>query len=186
VFTSDNGGLAVKEGANTPATTNAPLRASKGYLYEGGIRVPMIVRWPGVTTAGSICDTAVSSVDYFPTLCEAAGVKPTGTLDGRTLMPLLRDPRGRFDRQAIYWHYPHFSNQGGDPGAAVRAGDWKLILGYEHGKVELFNLREDMSEKNDLAAKMPEKARELRAMLEGWLKAVNANMPKPNPEYKAP
>ena len=191
IFFSDNGGLSVKEGPLTPATTNAPLREGKGHLYEGGIREPMIVRWPGVTKAGGTCETPVVSTDFFPTLRDMAGlaageVGPNGPLDGVSLAPLLRDPGARLNRQAIFWHYPHFSNQGGMPGAAVRAGDWKLIEFYEFGDLELYNLKEDMSETNNLAPRMPEKTKELHAMLRRWREAVAANMPPPNPEYKKP
>ncbi len=184
-FFSDNGGLSVKEGPNTPATSNAPLRAGKGYLYEGGIREPMIVRWPGVVKPGGVCDVPVSSVDFYPTILEMAGVK-TGekpVIDGVSLLPLLKQ-RGDLKRSAIYWHYPHYSNQGGRPGGAVRAGDFKLIEFYEDGKLELYNLRDDIGEKTDLAARMPEKTKELHQMLVDWRKSVDAQMPTPNPDYK--
>jgi arylsulfatase A len=191
VFTSDNGGLSVREGAHTPATINTPLRAGKGYLYEGGIRVPLIVRWPGVVRTGGVCRTPVTSMDFFPTVCNAAGldpaqVKTNGPLDGVSLIPVIKDPQARLKREALYWHYPHFSNQGGRPGAAVRVGDWKLVEFYEHGTLELYNLKEDLGETTDLAKKMPEKARELQAMLVRWRKEVDANMPRPNPNYKPP
>jgi arylsulfatase A len=184
-FTSDNGGLSVKEGANTPATLNAPLRAGKGYLYEGGIREPLLVRWPGVTKAGSTCDVPVCSIDFYPTILEAAGAKGgAGAVDGVSLVPLLRQaeaPR----RDALYWHYPHYSNQGGKPGGAVRQGRYKLIESYEDGNLELYDLREDVAEANDLARKLPEKTRELHRLLREWRTAVGAQMPAPNPEYKA-
>src|SRR5262249_30634724 len=161
-FTSDNGGLSVKEGPNTPSTSNAPLRAGKGYLYEGGIREPLIVRWPGAVKAGSMCAVPVSSVDYFPTILSMAGSQadPQQMVDGQNLVPLLRQT-GAFHREAIYWHYPHYSNQGGKPGGAVRQGDFKLIEWYEDGKLELFNLKDDIGEHHDLAARMPEKTRAL-------------------------
>jgi arylsulfatase A len=185
-FFSDNGGLATPEGPHTPATTNAPLRAGKGYLYEGGIREPLIVCWPGVTRPGSICNVPVSSVDFYPTILETAGVAgdPGQVPDGESLVPLLRQTGG-LKREAIYWHYPHFSNQGGMPGGAVRQGDYKLIHFYDDDRVELYNVREDIGEKNDLAAKMPQKTAELRKLLDDWLREVDATMCPPNPQWRA-
>lgn len=183
-FMSDNGGLAVEEGRHTPATTNAPLRAGKGYLYEGGIREPWIVKWPGMVKPGSVCTEPVSSVDFFPTICEMAGsgMKSYRDIDGVSIVPLLKQAGG-LDREAIYWHYPHFSNQGGKPGGAVRKGDFKLIERYEDGALELFNLREDISEMNNIAQERPDKVNELHSLLIEWRKSVNANMPRPNPNY---
>jgi arylsulfatase A-like enzyme len=180
-FMSDNGGLSVKEGPHTPATSNAPLRAGKGYLYEGGIREPMIVKWPGTVRAGGVCEAPVSSVDFYPTILEMAGSK--ADVDGVSIVPLLKQS-GELKREAIYWHYPHYSNQGGKPGGAVRKGDLKLIEFYEDGKLELYNLKEDLGEKNDLAAKMLDQAKELHQILKDWRKAVDAQMPTPNPDYK--
>jgi len=186
VFFSDNGGLSVKEGPFTPATTNAPLRAGKGHVYEGGIRVPCIVRWPGVIKPGSVSDVPITSVDFLPTLLELAGRKPADglTLDGVSLTPLLTGA-GNLPARELYWHYPHYSNQGGKPAGAVRAGDWKLIEFYEDGKRELYNLREDLGEQTDLAARQDERVKELHARLLAWRKAVNARMPTPNPDFKA-
>lgn len=186
VFTSDNGGLSVKEGQHTPATTNHPLRAGKGYLYEGGIRVPFVVRWPGVTKPGSTCDVPAISDDVFPTLCTVADVTADAEgLDGRDLTTLLW---GRPDEAAssrpLFWHYPHFSNQGGMPGGAVRRGDWKLIEWYEDGRLELYNLAEDPYETTDRAAERPDLAAELRSLLSKWRREMNTNMPKPNPAYR--
>lgn len=182
IFTSDNGGLSTAEG--TP-TSNAPLRAGKGWCYEGGIREPLIIKWPGVTKPGSTCDVPVTSTDFYPTMLEMAGLplRPRQHLDGISLAPVLRGV-GKLDRQAIYWHYPHYSNQGGPPSAAVRSGDWKLIEFFEDGHVELYNLREDIAEKNDLANRHPQKAKELTDMLHRWLKDVDAAMPTPNPSWK--
>ena len=181
-FTSDNGGLSVKEGPNTPSTSNAPLRAGKGYLYEGGIREPLVIHWPGTAKAGSVCNVPVSSVDFFPTILEMAGL-PEQQVDGVSLVPLLKQTGG-LKRDGLYWHYPHYSNQGGKPGGAIRKGDYKLIEFYEDGKLELYNLKDDIGEKTDLASKMPQKAREMRDMLREWRKAVDAQMPTPNPSYK--
>jgi arylsulfatase A len=184
-FTSDNGGLSVREGPNTPATSNAPLRAGKGYLYEGGIREPFLVRWPGTVKPGSVCDVPVCSMDLFPTFLEVAGVAadPKRPLDGVSILPLLKQT-GVPKREALYWHYPHYSNQGGRPGGAVRQGDYKLIEHYEDGKLELFNLKDDPGETTDLAARMPDRARELHRLLQDWRKSVDAQMPTPNPDYR--
>jgi arylsulfatase A-like enzyme len=186
-FTSDNGGLSVREGPNTPATSNAPLRAGKGYLYEGGIREPLIVRWPGVTRPGTVCRVPVCSVDFNPTILEIASLRVDRrhAVDGVSLIPLLKQTRG-WTRDALYWHYPHYSNQGGKPSGAVRQEDYKLIEFYEDGKRELYYLKDDLGEKNDLAARMPAKTRELHKMLAGWRRSVQAQMPTPNPEYRPP
>ena len=183
-FFSDNGGLAVHEGPNTPATSNAPLRAGKGYLYEGGVREPLMARWPGVIKPASLCDVPVCSVDFFPTILEIAGIKPPAdrAIDGVSILPLLKQS-GTIRRDALYWHYPHFSNQGGMPGGSVRQGDFKLIEFYADHHLELYNLKNDMSETNNLAAEMPEKAQHLRFMLDLWRKAVDAQPMLRNPDY---
>lgn len=187
VFFSDNGGLSVKEGPNTPATSNAPLRTGKGYVYEGGIREPLIVRWPGVIKPGSISDTPVISVDFLPTILELAAAKTelTKPTDGVSLVPLLKQT-GDLKPRELYWHFPHYTNQMGRPGGAIRQGDWKLVEHFEDGKLELFNLKDDIGEKNDLAAKMPEKTKELQQKLVEWRKTVDAKMPTVNPDYKVP
>ncbi|HRS12800.1 MAG TPA: sulfatase [Sedimentisphaerales bacterium] len=181
-FMSDNGGLATSEGH---PTCNLPLRAGKGWLYEGGIREPMIVRWPGHVRAGRVCDEPVISTDFYPTMLEMAGLPgvPQQHLDGRSMVPLLRGQSLQKDR-ALYWHYPHYGNQGGSPGGAVRLGDYKLIEFYEDHRVELYNLRDDLGEKKDLAGAMPEKAAELRRMLHEWRNEVGAAMPTVNPNHK--
>lgn len=175
VFTSDNGGLCSAEGW---PTTNRPLRLGKGWLYEGGVRVAWLVRWPGVAREGSTCDVPVISDDFAPTLLEMAGLPalPKQHLDGVSFAPLLRGG-GKLDRQTLYWHYPHYSNQGGPPSGAVRHGDLKLIEFYEDGRLELYDLKNDPGECNDLAARMPERVRELRGMLETWRRSVAAQMP---------
>ncbi len=190
IFTSDNGGLSVKEGKHTPATTNAPLRAGKGYLYEGGIRDAFIVRWPGVTKPGWTCDIPAISDDVFPTLCTAAGVgldtlKLAGPLDGRDLSDVLKGNASEaLANRALHWHYPHFSNQGGRPGGAIRKGDWKLIEWFEDGKLELYNLAEDLSEETNLAEQHPDRVRTMRSELSRWRTEVHANMPTRNPDYR--
>ncbi len=181
-FMSDNGGLSTSEGH---PTCNLPLRAGKGWLYEGGIREPMMVRWPGRVRADSVCEEPVISTDFYPTMLEMAGVPatPDQHVDGRSMVPLLRGQERAKDR-ALYWHYPHYGNQGGSPGGAVRVGDYKLIEFYEDGRVELYNLRDDLGEQHDLAATLPEKATELRAMLHEWRQHVGALMPAPNPDSR--
>lgn len=178
IFTSDNGGLSTSEGH---PTSNLPLRAGKGWMYEGGIRVPWIVRAPGLTTPGSESETPISSIDLFPTLLELAGAKSPASdrIDGVSLLPVLRGQE--LSSRPLFWHYPHYGNQGGAPGGAVRDGDWKLIEWYEDGAVELFNLRKDPSETRNVAADMPEKVRELSAKLKVWRTEVAAVMPTPNP-----
>jgi arylsulfatase A len=186
VFTSDNGGVVVPEGGITP-TSNYPLRAGKGYLYEGGIREPLLVRWPGVVKAGSVCSNAVSSVDYFPTLCELAGVQSTNKVDGVSLVPLLKQT-GRLPARELYWHYPHYANQGGRPGGIIRDGDFKLIEWYETGAWELYDLKKDQSEKTNVVHAHWEKAVQMQMKLDQWRRYTGAQMMMPNPDYdpKAP
>jgi len=177
-FTGDNGGL-------IPITSNVPLRAGKGYPYEGGIREPLIVRWPGVIEPGSVSREPVTSVDYFATICETAGVPLPGDrdIDGVSLLGHLKSSGAeKLDREAIYWHFPHYR---GDivPYSIIRAGDWKLIKRYEGKAFELFNLKADLSEKEDLSETLPEKVRELDAKLTDWLRATGAKLPRPNPDY---
>lgn len=180
VFTSDNGGLSTSEGS---PTSNLPLRAGKGWMYEGGIREPLIVRWPGVTQAGSVLAAPVSSPDFFPTFLAAAGAKPAPgqTLDGIDLKPILLGAAAP-DR-ALFWHYPHYGNQGSAPAAAIRRGPWKLIHWLEDDRVELFDVAADLSEKTDLAAREPARVAALRAELTAWQKNVGAKFPTPNPAY---
>jgi arylsulfatase A-like enzyme len=185
IFTSDNGGLSVREGAHTPATCNSPLRGGKGHLYEGGIRVPWIVKWPGAVQAGGVCDVPVISNDFFPTMLEIAGlknIKTNGQIDGVSIVPLLKQ-NGVIKRDALFWHYPHFANQGGRPGAIIRHGDFKLIERYEDGTLELYNLREDIGERRNLVLERPRRAQELRKRLDEWRNSVDANMPIRNPNY---
>ncbi|MGD9126087.1 MAG: sulfatase [Planctomycetia bacterium] len=159
-----------------------PLRCHKGTMFEGGIRVPMIVKWPGITKPGTTCDEPVISTDFFPTILDMAGAK-SRDVDGKSLVPLLKEEDGTFDRDAIYWHYPHYSNHFMPPCGAIRQGDWKLIEFYEDGSLQLYNLKEDLSEKHNLAKKMPEKAKAMQAKLEAWRKSVNAQEMTPNPNY---
>jgi arylsulfatase A-like enzyme len=178
MFTSDNGGLRYEGKAKDPVTDNAPFRAGKGHLYEGGIREPLIVRYPGVAKPGTVIDAPVSSVDLFATVCDVAGVA-AGDVDGLSMTTLLRG--GSLRPRALFWHYPHYSNQGGKPGSAVREGDWKLIEFHEDGRRELFNLREDVSETRNLAEREPKMVKRLSAMLDAWKKKAGAVMPVKNP-----
>ena len=183
IFFSDNGGLIkTHTGRGPTVTSNLPLRSEKGSLYEGGIRVPLIVRWPGKAKPGSVCRVPVTSTDFHPTLLAAAGVKGEviGETDGCDLGPLLTRT-GSIERQAIFWHYPHYHHTA--PCGAVRAGKWKLIEYFEDGRGELYDLAEDIGEAKDLAKTNPAKAAELRALLKAWRKRVGAKMPTPNPDY---
>jgi arylsulfatase A-like enzyme len=178
IFTSDNGGL-------LGPTNNAPLRSGKGYAYEGGIRVPLIVKWPGTVKAGTISSEPVTSVDYLPTIAEAARVDlPKGVeIDGTSLVDhLVSGGKKPLNRKAIYWHFPHYRHNPG-PYSIIREGSWKLIHFYE-GPMELFNLKDDLGEKNNLASEMPGKVKELNARLLAHLKSIGAKMPKPNTEKK--
>lgn len=183
IFTSDNGGLATQEGdpkTNTPATINAPLREGKGYLYEGGIRVPLLLAGPGVPSVSTNA-TPVCSIDLMPTILDICGGKTEAKIDGLSLAPLLKG--GKLQRDALYWHYPHYANQGSRPASAIREGDWKLIEFLENGRHELYNLRQDISESRNLVLEEPQRVRDLAAKLEAWRKSVNAPMPSPNPQY---
>jgi arylsulfatase A-like enzyme len=184
IFTADNGGVSSREWKNRPITSNLPLRAGKGHTYEGGIRVPAIVRWPGVTKAGSKSDVPILSVDYAPTLLEVAGIGASAMpgVDGVSIVPALRGAE-KLGRQDIYWHYPHYSPQLGRPSAGMRRGDDKLILFFEDSRVELYNLKDDIGEKHDLAAAQPGKTAAMRKRLEEWLRETNAQIPQPNPGY---
>ncbi|MFM8619040.1 MAG: sulfatase [Opitutaceae bacterium] len=183
VFTSDNGGqMNIDPPARTgePPTRNAPLRSGKGSLYEGGVRVPLMVRWPGVTPRGAVSDAPVSLADLFPTLlCAAERPVPAG-LDGLDLSALLRDPAARLTRDALFFHYPHYYETT-TPAGAIRVGDWKLLEYFEDGRVELYNLAADPGEDRDLAAAEPARVADLRARLARWRSDVGARMPTDNP-----
>jgi arylsulfatase A-like enzyme len=191
IFTSDNGGVGgyTREGIkkNGDTTDNAPLRSGKGSLYEGGTRVPFIVRWPGVTQAGSSCDVPTIHVDVFPTLAEIGKAPaPEGQpLDGESLAPLFRDPAARLKREAIYQHFPGYLGAGADtwrttPVGLIQSGEWKLMEFFEDGRLELYNLKEDIGESKNLATEMPNKAKELHAKMIVWRESVKAPMPVKN------
>jgi arylsulfatase A-like enzyme len=183
VFTSDNGGLSTSEGH---PTSNLPLRAGKGWLYEGGIREPTLARWPGRFAKGKIVDATVTSTDLYPTLLDLADLpaRPDQHVDGESVAPTLLGEGEANDDRPLFWHYPHYGNQGGSPSAAIRRGPYKLIEFFEDDRVELYNLDEDPGESNDLAAAMPKLAAELRAQLDAWQTAVGARFPKSNPDAK--
>ncbi len=181
IITSDNGGLRFEGKAPKPVTDNSPARSGKGHLYEGGIRVPLLIRWPGVTKNGAEPATPVITPDLFATVAEIAGAKLGQAVDGRSLTPILRG--GQLAVRPLFWHYPHYSNQGGTPGGAIRDDEWKLIEFYEDGRLELYHLKSDAGERLNLVQKHAAKAREMREKLNAWRKSVNAVMPKVNPAY---
>ena len=182
IFMSDNGGYLGND--QQQVTDNSPLRSGKGSLYEGGVRVPLLIHWPEVTRPGTTCAEPVISQDLFYTVLTMAGISPPQetAADGKDLSPLLRDPATHLDRDALYFHYPHYYNTT-SPVSAVRAGDWKLLHYYEDDHIELYNLRDDLSEKVDLGEKMSDKAGELRQRLDDWLETVDAQKPAENPEF---
>ncbi len=184
IFTSDNGGLSTSEGS---PTCNAPLHEGKGWMYEGGTREPTLMRWPKVIRPGSQCEVPITSPDFYPTFLDVAGLdlRPEQHVDGVSIAPLLHGDN-QLDRDAIFWHYPHYSNQGGTPGCSVRMGDWKLIEFFEDGKLELYNLRDDISEQNDLAATDPQRVSQMHDRLKAWREEIEAIEPQPNPDYKPP
>jgi arylsulfatase A-like enzyme len=183
LFTSDNGGLSTSEGS---PTCNLPYNEGKGWMYEGGVRVCQMARWPRVVRPRTRCFTPVTSTDFYPTFLDAAGLPllQEQHCDGVSLMPLLRGT-DRLDREAIYWHYPHYSNQGDAPAAAVVCGSWKLIEHFEDGRIELFDLATDPSEQSDLAVAEPARAARMLALLKAWQADVEAKIPERNPAYEA-
>ena len=191
VFFSDNGGLSTAEGS---PTSNLPLRGGKGWLYEGGIRAPMIVRWPAVAAAGGVTAAPVISTDFYPTLLEAAGVdlRPKIEIDGSSFLDLLRGGEAGENAAAaaserdLFWHYPHYANQGGFPGGAVSRGRYKLIERYEDGQVHLYDLDADAGERNDLATEEPERVASMRGRLHAWYGEVGAEFLSALPDGPEP
>ncbi|SIO66890.1 Arylsulfatase A [Singulisphaera sp. GP187] len=194
IFSSDNGGVGgyAREGIGKAGavTDNAPLRGGKGMLYEGGIRVPYLFRWPGKIPAGTVCDRSINSVDLYPTLVALAGGKVAEDypLDGTSYVSLLTSGgQGTWDREDLYWHFPGYLGAGKGswrttPVGVIRSGDWKLMEFFETGKLELYNKRNDVGEKIDLAASLPERVKELHAKMLAWRKQIHAPMPTPNPK----
>jgi len=186
IFTSDNGGY-INNFRGQAVTNNFPLRSGKGSLYEGGVRVPLLIRWPGTAKPGGVCNRPVCSIDFYRTILEMAGLpgdaKHNAGVDGLSLVPLLRDPGASWARNELYFHYPHYYETT-TPVSAVRAGEWKLLEYLEDGRLELYNLAKDPSESRNLAAEMPDVAAKLRAQLGQWRQRVNAQMPAANPGYR--
>jgi arylsulfatase A-like enzyme len=177
LFLSDNGGLAVL--TKPGPTSNTPLRAGKGWLYEGGIRIPLVVRVPGLAKPGTTISSPVITTDLFPTVLDLAGLplQPEKHLDGITLKPLLSGGRAR--PRTMYWHYPHYHGSTWAPGGAIRRNNWKLIEFFEENTKELYNIAEDPGERTDLAASMPDVVKQLAGDLAAWRKRVGAKMPVP-------
>ena len=182
-FTSDNGGVS---SGDSYSSSMLPLRGGKGRQWEGGIREPLYFRYPKMIAPGATCDVPVSGIDFYPTLMEMAGVGVPGGqhIDGVSITPLLRGEEGKdIAARNLYWHYPHYGNQGGDPSSIIRRGDWKLIYYHEDGREELYNLSEDIGEQHDVIEANRERAAEMRAALDSWLREVGAKFPVKDPEY---
>jgi len=182
IFTSDNGGLHVPEGPHRRVTYNSPYRAGKGFVYEGGLRIPLIVRWPGHVPAGKKVDAPVINTDWLPTLMDLAGLPVPLGLDGVSLSPLLNG-RGPAPERSLFWHFPHYTNQGSRPSGAVRQGNWMLVEYYDEDKAELYDLRSDPGESRDLAAQQPQQVAHMHAALVGWRKSVFAQENRPNQSF---
>ncbi len=180
IFTSDNGGVAA---GDSFSTSNKPLRAGKGYQFEGGIREPYFIKVPGLTKGGGVCDVPVSGVDFYPTILDLTGqtLRQQEHADGVSLLPLLKGER--IAERPLFWHYPHYGNQGGEPSSVVREGDWKLIYYYEDGREELYNLNTDLQETTDFAQNYPGKVNELHTKLFDYLRETGARYPEKDPEY---
>jgi arylsulfatase A len=185
VFTSDNGGLHVPEGGHPKVTHNTPYRAGKGYTYEGGQRVPLIVRWPGRIPAGRVIDTPVNNIDWIPTLLDLVGAPVPSGLDGASFADGLTG--GEIAARSLFWHFPHYTNQGGRPSGAMRDGDWLLVELYDEDRAELYDLATDVAEQHDVAGQRPERVHAMRAALEAWRteNKVQYNVPNPNCEEEA-
>lgn len=185
IFTSDNGGhIGTYDGQQV--TDNHPLRSGKGSLYEGGIRVPLIVRWPGVVPVGSRCDEPTLCTDFWPTIAEAVRYTPDRKAvppDGVSLLPLFRKPTAKLERTEMYFHYPHYYPTT-TPVSAVRSGDWKLLEYFEDRRTELYNLAADPSERNNLAEAEPARAKAMRRKLTDWRREVKAQIPEANPGFR--
>jgi arylsulfatase A len=199
IFGSDNGGMAAANFGRpyrqidpekldrAYSTSNLPLRGAKGWLYEGGIRVPMIVKWSGIKDPGSVSDVPVVTTDFYPSVLDMIGLplQPQQHADGKSIVPVLKGETN-LDRDALYWHFPHYSNHGmQSPGAAIRSRNYKLLEYYENNSVQLFDLEKDIAELNDISEENPEKVAELRQMLAKWREDVGARMMEPNPDYDA-
>lgn len=186
ILTSDNGGVDFPSGKSggAPPTSNSPWRSGKGTLYEGGIRVPLMIHWPGITQPGSVCNEPVLSQDFYSTLASELGVQDADIPqnDGVNLLPLIKGEQLKLPSRALFWHYPHYYPRM-TPASAVRDGNWKLIHYYEDDRVELFDLANDRSERADLATTYPMRAKQLKQQLDQWRESIGANAPKPNPDW---
>jgi len=182
-ITSDNGGF-INPYKGQTVTSNRPLRSGKGSLYEGGVRVPLIVHWPGVTEADSVSSESVATMDLYPTILDMAGLpNRTDSIDGMSFAHVLRDPRAQLNRQALFWHYPHYYATT-SPVSSVREGKWKLLEYFEEGRLELYDLDSDLGETKNLAAMESRRAEEMKQKLHDWRSRVNASLPKRNPEWR--
>jgi arylsulfatase A-like enzyme len=183
ILFSDNGGAHYRG-----ITSNHPLREGKGTLYEGGVRVPLVVRWPGTVSPGSICRQPVLSTDFYPTILELTRLqgdaKHNADLDGVSLMPLLDEPAATLKRDFLCWHYPHYYYGMNTPVSSIRQGDWKLLEYFKDGRLELYNLASDPGEKHDVSATRPDLAKQLRIRLHSWRQSVDAALPTRNPDWK--
>jgi arylsulfatase A len=182
IFTSDNGGLHVPEGTHRRITHNTPFRAGKGFLYEGGLRIPLLVRWPGLVPTNKVSEVPVINTDWLPTLLELAGLPIPSGLDGISLAPLLIG-RGSMPERKLFWHFPHYTNQGSRPGGAMREGNWMLVEFYDDDSVELYDLAADVRETQNLADRQVERVSRMRQELADWRLKVNAQGNKPNPSF---
>jgi arylsulfatase A len=182
ILTGDNGGLMSQ-------TKNAPLRAGKGSVYEGGVREPTIVNWPGVTPPGSVCDTPVITVDFYPTILSATGASGdpahNKAVDGVDISPLLRSPQSALGRDTLYWYFPHRHGGGAKPYAALRHKNHRLVKWFHSDKLELYDLSKDISESKNLADTLPEKTKALDTLLSAWLSETQAKIPPPAPQAPA-
>ena len=183
IFTSDNGGLHVPEGPHPKVTHNTPYRAGKGFVYEGGLRIPLLVRWPGRVPVGKVVDAPVINTDWVPTLLELAGQSVPAGLDGVSLAGLLTG-LGPAPQRRLFWHFPHYTNQGSRPSGAVREEDWVLVEYYDDEAVELYHLASDLRETQNLAAQHPDRVARMRAALAAWRASVNAQGNLPNPNFQ--
>jgi arylsulfatase A len=186
LFTSDNGGLHVPEGDHRKITHNRPYRAGKGFVYEGGLRIPLIVRWPGKVPANRIVSEPVINTDWTPTFLEIAEIPANEQFDGVSIVPIFApvlSGKTKSATRSFFWHFPHYTNQGSSPAGAVRDGDWKLIEHYDDGRIELFNLSTDLSERRNLAEGERERVKELRGALAKWRETIRAQMNTVNPAF---
>ena len=184
IFTSDNGGLTQRNGLHDNFTENLPLRRGKGSAFEGGVRVPTIVRWPGVTEAGSVCDEPIHGIDFYPTLLDIVGLKSGDSVDGVSIRRLLENADATLARD-LYWHFPHYHAGGDSPYTTIRSKNWCLIEFHENNALELYDLSKDIGESNNVTTSHPEITAKLHGKLKQWRKKAGAQMPTANPDFDA-